>query len=282
MSSSPLVLHTLALASILAISLLVVAHGNNLYQEFDVAWGEDHAKFFNNGELLTITLDQTSGARIQSKNQYLYGRFDMHMKLVPNNSAGTVTTFYLSSDTSNHDEIDLEFLGNLSGQPYILHTNLFAQGMGNREQQFYLWFDPTANFHTYTALWNPINIIFFVDGIPIRVFKNNSASGIPYPSSQAMRVYASLWNGDEWATRGGLDKIDWSKAPFIASYENYTADACLWGDSNCGNPAWLYQQLDAAGLNNLSWVKSNYLVKDYCTDTNRFPQGFPPECSLNP
>ncbi|KAL7206294.1 hypothetical protein ACSBR2_019076 [Camellia fascicularis] len=49
---------------------------------------------------------------------------------------------------------------------------------------------------------------------------------------QPVRLLISLWDGDNWATRGGRDKIDWSKGPFIASFKNYKIDACVWnGDA---------------------------------------------------
>nr|DAD27672.1 TPA_asm: hypothetical protein HUJ06_029140 [Nelumbo nucifera] len=204
----------------------------------------------------------------------------------------SVTAYYLSSQGPTHDEIDFEFLGNLSGDPYILHTNVFSQGKGNREQQFYLWFDPTADFHTYSILWNPQRIIFSVDGTPIREFKNSESIGVPFPKNQPMRIYSSLWNADDWATRGGLVKTDWTKAPFTASYRNFNANnACIWssGSSSCdsksptsttNNPhQWLSQELDSAGQEKMKWVQKNYMIYNYCTDTKRFPQGLPPECS---
>ncbi|KAJ7550981.1 hypothetical protein O6H91_07G128000 [Diphasiastrum complanatum] len=220
-----------------------------------------------------------------SKNKYLFGHISMNIKLVPQDSAGTVTAFYLSSETSKHDELDFEFLGNFSGDPYILQTNVYANGVGDKEQRFYLWFDPTTDFHNYSLLWNRQQVIFKVDGVPIRVFKNKEALGLAYPSSQAMKIYSTLWNGDSWATRGGLTKINWAHSPFIATYQNFGIDACQWTDSTSNCPAsnswWSQVSFDTLGSkakSQLKWVQQNYMIYNYCTDTKRFSTT-PAECT---
>ncbi|XP_073149533.1 xyloglucan endotransglucosylase/hydrolase protein 24-like [Henckelia pumila] len=277
-------INSLAILVMSTILINIITFGSaNFNKEVDVTWGDGRAKILNNGDLLTLSLDKTSGSGFQSKDEYMFAKIDTQLKLVPGNSAGTVTAYFLSSQGPTHDEIDFEFLGNLSGEPYILHTNVYAQGKGNREQQFYLWFDPTADFHTYSILWNPQRIIFSVDGTPIREFKNLESRGVPYPKNQPMRIYSSLWNADDWATRGGLIKTDWSKAPFTASYRNYKADACIILNSNSctgKNISWFNQELDATSQAKLKWARNHFMIYNYCADSNRFPQGFPTECTI--
>lgn len=130
---------------------------------------------------------------------------------------------------------------------------------------------------------------FYVDGTPIREFKNKESIGVAFPKNQPMRLQSSLWNADDWATRGGLVKTDWTQAPFTASYRNFNENACIWssGQSSCGSnssptsddKSWYSQELDSDSQGKLKWVQNNYMIYNYCTDANRFPQGLPPECN---
>ncbi|CAN1333935.1 Xyloglucan endotransglucosylase protein 34 [Linum perenne] len=223
-------------------------------------WAFDHIKQFNGGNEIQLHLDNYTGTGFQSKGSYLFGHFSMHIKMVAGDSAGTVTAFYLSSQNSEHDEIDFEFLGNRTGQPYILQTNVFTGGKGDREQ-------------------------FFVDDVPIRVFKNLKNLGVKFPFDQPMKIYSSLWNADDWATRGGLEKTDWSKAPFVAAYKGFHIDGCeasvqakfcatqgkRWWDQK------EFQDLDAQQYRRIRWVREKFTIYNYCTDRVRYPS-MPPEC----
>jgi xyloglucan:xyloglucosyl transferase len=250
------------------------------------SWAADHIKYINGGNEIQLSLDKWTGTGFQSKGSYLFGHFSMQIKMVPGDSAGTVTAFYLSSQNAEHDEIDFEFLGNRSGQPYILQTNVFSGGKGDREQRIYLWFDPTKDYHSYAVLWNMHQIVFFVDDVPIRVFKNSRDLGVRYPFNQPMKIYSSLWNADDWATRGGQEKTDWSKAPFVASYRGFHVDGCEASVSNSACPTlgrrwWdqkAFDDLDGMQWRKLKGVRDRYTIYNYCADRGRYP-AMPPECT---
>ncbi|CAI8594723.1 unnamed protein product [Vicia faba] len=265
----------------------IVQVNANFIKSMRIEWGAQNALLWD--DHLQLSLDKITGSGARTKIPFLFGNIESRIKLVPDNSAGTVISYYLSSEGNQRDEIDFEFLGNVSGQPYIIHTNIYTQGSGNREQQFYPWFDPTNDFHNYTIHWNPTEIVFYIDSIPIRVYRNYERDGIAYPNKQGMRVYTSIWNGDNWATNGGLVKIDWNYAPFTAKFNHFRARACKWlGDVSINQCAlniaenwWtspIYKQLSYAQMGQLNWVRDNHMIYDYCHDTNRYNGQMPPEC----
>ncbi|XP_022861694.1 putative xyloglucan endotransglucosylase/hydrolase protein 1 [Olea europaea var. sylvestris] len=204
------------------------------------------------------------------------------MKIPSKNTKGILTTFFLTSaipnqPVKNHDELDFEFLGS-NDKGYALNTNVFANDFGGREQQFRLWFDPTADFHTYEILWNQKQIVFFVDGRPIRVFKNNEHIGVNYPKN-LMHIETSLWNAT-WA-----GNVDWSQEPFIANYRGFEIEGCLYDHSNpnkCYSQdyywnAGTYLQLSPNQQRIYEVLRKKYMSYDYCTKNLKNH----PECESN-
>ncbi|KAL0443766.1 UNVERIFIED_CONTAM: Xyloglucan endotransglucosylase/hydrolase protein 15 [Sesamum latifolium] len=270
--------------SMLLLSILVAYFATaeaDFYRDAEITWGDGRAKILEGGRMLTLSLDQQSGSGFQSRNEYLFGRFDLQLKLVPGNSAGTVTTFFLSSQGAGHDEIDFESWETLPATPTQSTQMCMPKAKETKNSD-----SISGSIQLLLSTLTPSSGILSASyNIPIRVFSNNEAIGIPFPKSQAMRVQCSLWNADDWATQGGRVKTDWSKAPFLASYRNFNINGCVPG-SSCGSKsadsfnteAWQTKELDAKGRNRLRWVQQKHMIYNYCTDVKRFPQGIPAEC----
>ncbi|XP_047042495.1 putative xyloglucan endotransglucosylase/hydrolase protein 1 [Lolium rigidum] len=277
---------------LLLIVLLPAVAANPIFDEnYAPTWGADGYHLVDQGIEVRITMDRNSGAGFGSKLSYGSGFFHMRIKIPGGYTAGVVTAYYLSSDpdSGNHDEVDFEFLGNVDGKPITLQTNVFVNGHGDREQRLGLWFDPAADFHDYRILWNPYQLVVFVDEVPIRVMRNMTGRVPEYEfPAKRMRLRASMWDGSGWATDGGRTKIDWNRAPFTAAFRGFGVDACANTSATpCGSPdlwwnARRYRRLSAQQRAAYENVKNTYMNYDYCTDKDRFANGnVPPECSYD-
>jgi xyloglucan:xyloglucosyl transferase len=128
------------------------------------------------------------------------------------------------------------------------------------------------------------SIRWYIDGVPIRVFRNYAAShGVAFPTSQPMYAYSSIWAAEDWATQGGRVKADWSKAPFVASYHGIDLDVCECYGGGCVSACagGCSSSLSEAQVGKMQWVQSSYRIYDYCVDPKRLVNGQKPvECGL--
>ncbi|KAJ7550873.1 hypothetical protein O6H91_07G122600 [Diphasiastrum complanatum] len=242
-------------------------------------------------ENVHLVLDEHSGSGFKSKESYYHGFFSASIKLPANYSAGVVTAFYTSNAENypqNHDELDFEFLGVVPGMPYTMQTNIYGNGSvgTGREERIHLWFDPTADYHKYSVLWNEYHIVFFVDDIPIRQMIYSDDLGGQYPS-KPMFLYATIWDGSLWATEGGKYPVEYSKGPFIASFKDFKLHGCELTPSQSSEKCFsrdvlnqlamlsAHKDLHSQQKDNLKWARSNYMFYSYCDDVRRYPEPLP-------
>ncbi|PON98932.1 Xyloglucan endotransglucosylase/hydrolase [Trema orientale] len=260
---------------------------------FSNFFGASNTQLTGNGSMATLALNKSSGSGLASKNKYYYGFFSAAIKLPSGLSSGVVVAFYLSNADvfpHNHDEIDIELLGHDKRNDWIFQTNIYANGSVStgREEKFYLWFDPTAEHHQYSILWNSHHIVFLVDNVPVRELPRNSAV---FPS-KPMSVYATIWDGSEWATHGGKYPVNYKNAPFIASFADMEMSGCV-SNPTAGSGGWSCSKNNPSNLDPvegqefatlskqqvmaMDWARSKLMVYSYCKDTSRF-KVLPPEC----
>lgn len=286
----------LVLCSVLVV-VLASGYSQNLpIVSFDEGYshlfGDDNLMVLSDGKSVHLSLDERTGSGFVSQDLYLHGFFSASIKLPADYTAGVVVAFYMSNGDKyekNHDELDFEFLGNIRGKDWRIQTNVYGNGSTSvgREERYGLWFDPCEDFHHYSILWTENLIIFYVDNIPIREIKRTEAMGGDFPS-KPMTLYATIWDGSDWATNGGRYRVNYKYAPYIAEFSNFVLHGCAVDPveplSKCdhtSNPESIPPGITTEQRIKMESFRSKHLQYSYCYDKNRYKVP-PPECVIDP
>ena len=126
---------------------------------------------------------------------------------------------------------------------------------------------------------------FYIDNIPIREMVRNPAMGGDFPS-KPMSLYATIWDGSNWATLGGRYKVNYKYAPFVAEFADLVLHGCAVDpvdhlstcdkhESDRYNSVAVREQRSA-----MEDFRKKYILYSYCYDRRRYPTPTP-ECSID-
>jgi xyloglucan:xyloglucosyl transferase len=219
---------------------------------------------------------------------YHHGFFSASIKLPSDYTAGVVVAFYTSNGDvfeKTHDELDFEFLGNIRGKPWRVQTNVYGNGSVSRgrEERYVLPFDPTTEFHRYSILWTRDAVAFYVDDVPVRHVSRARAGG-DFPS-KPMSLYATVWDGSNWATSGGRYRVNYQYGPFVASFTDLALAGCradqMLPAQGCAEAVAAADPavMTLAKLQAMRRFRERNMVYSYCYDTRRYPVPFA-ECDI--
>ncbi|KAI3444885.1 hypothetical protein Pfo_001550 [Paulownia fortunei] len=263
---------------------------------FSPLFGEVNILPSADDQSVQLHLNQYTGSGFQSSDLYNHGFFSAKIKLPSDYTAGIVVAFYTTNGDifrKTHDELDFEFLGNIRGKAWRFQTNMYGNGSTSRgrEERYYLWFDPSKEFHSYSILWTTKKIIFYIDDVPIREILRNDAMGADFPS-KPMRLYATIWDASDWATSGGKYRANYKYAPFVAEFtdlvlhgcatdtlEEVVAAGCAQGDDQLASAD--FAIITPKQKLAMKKFRSKYIYYSYCYDTLRYSVP-PPECVVDP
>ncbi|MQL92558.1 hypothetical protein Taro_025177 [Colocasia esculenta] len=298
----------------LALLLFLAAHGaaagaaaggpfrNLTTLRFDEGYaplfGEGNVVPSADGRSVRLLLDRYTGSGFISSDLYSHGFFSAKIKLPSDYTAGIVVAFYMSNGDifeKTHDELDFEFLGNVRGRPWKIQTNVYGNGSTShgREERYHLPFDPTRDAHRYSILWTPDTIIFYIDDTPIREVRRSAAMGGDYPS-KPMSLYATIWDGSNWATSGGRYKVNYKYGPFAAEFSELVLRGCRvdpvemvpTAAARCAEEEAALLAADYAALTPersaaMRQFRETEMTYSFCYDTLRYPVTFP-DCDVVP
>jgi len=156
----------------------------------------------------------------RSLDTYKYGRYTTKFKASDTN--GTISSFFTytgASEGTQWDEIDIEILGR---DPSKIQVNYWRNGK-EHPLTLELGFDASLQMHTYSFIWTPEYIKWYVDFVLVHTVAENHANNDDSLPLNAGRIMMNLWAAEgieSWSGRYE-DNTSTSSSYDYVKYEAY-------------------------------------------------------------
>lgn len=210
------------------------------------------------------------GAEIYTFNSYLYGRYELRMRVAK--GSGLLSTFFTyknGSEVANTfwEEIDLEIFGKNNATQWQSNVILGDQRPTISSEIVHTADSSLAEaYHTYVLEWTPDYVAWYLDGVEVRRINGTSTvTSLTNPESVRMNIWASEstdWAGDwddsvlpvyQFVDYIAYARYDADSKSFIADWRDdfNSFDTSRWGKAN-----WTFDS------NRVDFAPENALVKD--------------------
>ncbi|PUA28656.1 MAG: benzene 1,2-dioxygenase [Cellvibrio sp. 79] len=169
------------------------------------------------------TAKSYKGAEIFSNDAYLYGRYEMRMRVAK--ASGVLSTFFTYKDGSEigntfWEEIDIEIFGKNNATEWQSNVILGSSRPTIHTEQVHTAATSLADaYHTYVLEWTPDYVAWFIDGVEVRRITGTSTV-TSLTNKQSLRF--NIWSSESVAWVGAWDDSVLPVYQFI-NYIDYKA-----------------------------------------------------------
>jgi endo-1,3-1,4-beta-glycanase ExoK len=198
------------------------------------------------------------GAEIYSSDSYLYGRYEIRMRVA--NASGVLSTFFTyknGSEVGNTfwEEIDIEVFGKNNATEWQSNIILGSSRPTINTEQTHTANGSLANdYHTYVVEWTPDYVAWYLDGVEVRRITGTSTV-TSLTNAQSLRF--NIWSSESVPWVGAWDD---SVLP-VYQFVNYIDYKAYNASTKTFEGGW---RDDFNNFDTARWSKANWSF-----DTNR-------------
>lgn len=210
------------------------------------------------------------GAEIYSSESYLYGRYEIRMRVA--NASGVLSTFFTyknGSEVGNTfwEEIDIEVFGKNNATEWQSNIILGSSRPTIQTEQVHTHTSSLADaYHTYVVEWTPDYVAWYLDGVEVRrITGTSTVTSLTNPQSLRFNLWASEsvpwvgeWNDSVLPVYQFVNYIDYkayntTTKTFERGWRDdfNSFDSARWGKAN-----WTFD------TNRVDFVPENVVIKD--------------------